>query len=392
VRVSSEQKPKASFAARALIAAWLGLLIVVAAAAGYVLVSAPPDPGDEREIAVAQPDNGAGDGRATPSPAAPAPKDPATASEPPAAPADSSAPTAPVAHTADGVPAEIPDEATEPALQATLPAEGESGSPSGAAPPPDDANAAWRRNSQAFPETDARPRIAVVLTGLGLSTSATEAAIAQLPAGITLSFTPYARRLDEGMAAARADGHEVMLDLPMEPTSYPNDDPGPQALLIALSARQNLERLAWTLARGEGYVGVAAVMGSRFAASAEDLAPVLEALKVRGLMYLDNRASDDSVASAEAARIALPLAVNDRRLDSAQASREAIDARLVQLETIAAAEGVAVAVGAPSALMIERLRDWSEGLEERGFALAPITAVANRQTRYLQAAERTLGE
>lgn len=392
MRVSPEQKPKASFAARALIAAWLGLLIVVAAAAGYVLVSAPPDPGDEREIAVAQPDNGAGDGQATPSPAAPAPNDPATASEPPAAPADSSAPTAPVADTADGVPAEIPDEATEPALQAALPAEGESGSPSGAAPPPDDANAAWRRNSQAFPETDARPRIAVVLTGLGLSTSATEAAIAQLPAGITLSFTPYARRLDEGMAAARADGHEVMLDLPMEPTSYPDDDPGPQALLTALSARQNLERLAWTLARGEGYVGVAAVMGSRFAASAEDLAPVLEALKARGLMYLDNRASDDSVASAEAARMALPLAVNDRRLDSAQASREAIDARLVQLETIAAAEGVAVAVGTPSALMIERLRDWSDGLEERGFALAPITAVANRQTRYLQAAERTLGE
>lgn len=392
MRVSSEQKPKASFAARALIAAWLGLLIVVAAAAGYVLVSAPPDPGDEREIAVAQPDNGAGDGRATPSPAAPAPKDPATASEPPAAPADSSAPAAPVADTADGAPAEVPDEAAEPTRQAALPADGESDSPVDAGPSPDDATAAWRRNSQAFPETDARPRIAVVLTGLGLSTSATEAAIAQLPAGITLSFTPYARRLDEGMAAARADGHEVMLDLPMEPTSYPDDDPGPQALLTALSARQNLERLAWTLARGEGYVGVAAVMGSRFAASAEDLAPVLEALKARGLMYLDNRASDDSVASAEAARIALPLAVNDRRLDSAQASREAIDARLVQLETIAAAEGVAVAVGAPSALMIERLRDWSEGLEERGFALAPITAVANRQTRYLQAAERTLGE
>lgn len=392
MRVSSQQKPKASFAARALIAAWLGLLIVVAAAAGYVLVSAPPDPGDEREIAVAQPDNGAGDGRATPSPAAPAPKDPATASEPPAAPANSSAPAAPVADTADGAPAEVPDEAAEPTRQAALPADGESDSPVGAGPSPDDANAAWRRNSQAFPETDARPRIAVVLTGLGLSTSATEAAIAQLPAGITLSFTPYARRLDKRMAAARADGHEVMLDLPMEPTSYPNDDPGPQALLTALSARQNLERLAWTLARGEGYVGVAAVMGSRFAASAEDLAPVLEALKVRGLMYLDNRASDDSVASAEAARIALPLAVNDRRLDSAQASREAIDARLVQLETIAAAEGVAVAVGAPSALMIERLRDWSEGLEERGFALAPITAVANRQTRYLQAAERTLGE
>ncbi|MEE8507230.1 MAG: divergent polysaccharide deacetylase family protein [Kiloniellales bacterium] len=237
----------------------------------------------------------------------------------------------------------------------------------------------WRRNSQPFDARDERPRIAVVLTGLGLSSAATEAAIKQLPPAITLSFTPYSRKLNQWVALARVNGHEVMLDLPMEPTSYPNDDPGPQALLTALSARQNLDRLRWTLDRTTGYVGVATIMGSRFTASENHLEPILTALKNRGLLFLDNRSSDQSVAGQLATRIGVPLAINDRALDRPQASRVAIDARLVQLEGIALAGGVAVAMGRPYPVTIERLREWTREVESRGFVLAPISAVADRQ-------------
>jgi hypothetical protein len=254
-----------------------------------------------------------------------------------------------------------------------------------AALPPPDPQSPWRRNRQPFNEADPRPRIAVVLTGLGLASKVTEAAIKELPGGITLSFTPYSRKLNQWVALARANGHEVMLDLPMEPTSYPDDDPGPQALLTALSARQNLDRLRWTLDRVTGYVGLAGVMGSRFAASKEHMEPVLEELKGRGLLFLDNRASDRSLAAALAGEIGVPSAVNDRSLDRVQASRVAIDARLVQVENVARSEGFAVAMGRPYPVTIERLREWAKGLEARGFALAPISALANRQTRIAQA-------
>ena len=237
----------------------------------------------------------------------------------------------------------------------------------------------WRRNSQPFDARDKRPRIAVVLTGLGLSSAATEAAIKQLPPAVTLSFTPYSRKLNQWVALARVNGHEVMLDLPMEPTSYPNDDPGPQALLTALSSRQNLDRLRWTLDRTTGYVGVATIMGSRFTASENHLEPILTALKNRGLLFLDNRSSDQSIAGQLATRIGVPRAINDRALDRAQASRVAIDARLVQIESIALADGVAVAMGRPYPVTIERLREWAQEVESRGFVLAPISAVANRQ-------------
>ena len=237
----------------------------------------------------------------------------------------------------------------------------------------------WQRYRQVFDETDKRPRIAIVLTGMGLSSAATEAAINRLPAAVTLSFTPYSRRLDQWVTLARSSGHEVMLDLPMEPTSYPDDDPGPQGLLTALSPEQNLDRLKWTLGRVSGYVGVATVMGSRFTTAEDSLTPVLEALKEQGLIFLDNRSSQESIAWRLAAKIGIANALNDRTLDTAQASRVAIDARLVQLEGVALAEGFAVAMGRPYPVTIERVREWAKGLSQRGFVLAPISAVVDRQ-------------
>ncbi|MEE8189599.1 MAG: divergent polysaccharide deacetylase family protein [Kiloniellales bacterium] len=297
----------------------------------------------------------------------------------PAAKPETEAPPATEAEVAEAPPPPPPPESMPPAPSKTAPSSAPDTTQTAALPPPPEALPLWRRNSQPFDEKDARPRIAVVLTGLGLSSAGTEAAIKQLPAAVTLSFTPYSRKLNQWIALARVNGHEVMLDLPMEPTSYPQDDPGPRALLTALSSRQNLERLRWTLDRATGYVGVATVMGSRFTASKQHLTPVLKALKDRGLLFLDNRASEESIAGALASEIGLPWAVNDRALDRAQASRVAIDARLVQIETIARAEGTAVAMGRPYPVTIERLRVWTKELEAQGFALVPISAVADRQ-------------
>ena len=153
--------------------------------------------------------------------------------------AESSAPPAQTAAAPEVDDAE--PSAAEPAEHAALepPAAAETVTPvaaeldgGGALPP-------WRRFAAVYDATDVRPRIAVVLTGLGLSAEATDTAIRELPAPITLSFTPYADRLDHWMGLARVNGHEVLLDLPMEPTNFPYDDPGPQTLLTQLDAAKS---------------------------------------------------------------------------------------------------------------------------------------------------------
>jgi polysaccharide deacetylase 2 family uncharacterized protein YibQ len=238
----------------------------------------------------------------------------------------------------------------------------------------------WERFRQPFNLDDKRPRIAVVLTGLGLSDSATEAAINQLPPAVTLSFSHYARGLERWIALARARGHEVMLDLPMEPATFPNEDPGPQGLLVGLSAEENLNRLDWVLSRGSAYVGLAGAMGSRFTASRDSVEPVLRELKERGLIFLDRRTTENSLVTALAEELGLPAAVNNRSVDERQASRVAIDARLAQIERIALTEGFAVAMAQPYPITLDRLAEWSTEITSRGFALAPISALADRQT------------
>lgn len=370
-------------AGSALLAAWLLLLGGLGALVGYVVFLPEPEHTEPHAMRLLvldlPPETPAGQEMASqaPPPATDKPVEPGTEPGP-----------AQVAEAPPKVEAPLPEQqqaSAEPkAAEPETPAKEPQATQEAALPraPELEAMPAWKRHAQPFEAQDTRPRIAVVITGLGLSSAATEAAIKGLPGPISLSFTPYSRRLNEWIALARVNGHEVLLDLPMEPTSYPNDDPGPQALLTALSSRQNLDRLDWALRRATGFVGVTAVMGSRFLASEEHMMPILTELKERGLLFLDNRDSETSVAGPLAQKLGVANAVNDRFLDRAQASRVAIDARLVQLERIAQTDGFAVAIGQPYPVTIERLQEWAAEVQTRGFVLAPLSVVvAERMAR-----------
>jgi polysaccharide deacetylase 2 family uncharacterized protein YibQ len=265
--------------------------------------------------------------------------------------------------------------------------------PAAAAPPPpaktaavaprlpsalEAAQPAWLRYSRPFDANDRRPRVAIVISELGLSSAATTASIQQTPPDVSLAFSPYADNLERWIGLARAAGHEVLLNLPMEPINFPANDPGPRALLTSLSAQQNLERLDWVLGRIDGYVGVTNHMGSRFTTMSDALKPVLAAINGRGLMFVDSRASARSIAAKMASDIGLPRAINDRQIDQ-EASRPAIDGRLAEIERIARETGSAVAMAQPYPVTLERLNAWLATLETKGLVLAPVTAIANRQ-------------
>ena len=242
-----------------------------------------------------------------------------------------------------------------------------------------DGRRAWQAYARPFEGLGGRPRIAIMLAGLGLSRSATKAAIQQLPGSVTLGFAPYARGLEAWMNEARVAGHEVFLEIPMEPFDYPDSDPGPHTLLTSLDHSDNIDRLDWLLSRTAGYVGVTNFMGDKFTSSPESLGPVLEALRDRGLMFLDARTSRESVAGDLATQIELPRALNNRFLDN-EASRIAIDARLLELEEISKTVGYAVGIGFPYPVTLERIARWSATLDEKGIDLAPMSALADLQT------------
>ena len=233
----------------------------------------------------------------------------------------------------------------------------------------------WRVYARPFDRADRRPRVAVIITGLGLSSAETETGINELPGAITLAFNPYAPRLDEWIERARAAGHEVLLSLPMEPADYPRQDPGPYTLLTSLSSRENLDRLDWVLSRVTGYVGLTNMMGARFTASQNDLIPVFGELKKRGLLFVDGRASEQSIAGPLAASMGLPRVIADDTLDG-ETAREAIDRHLLGLEAYAARNGAALGIGFAYPLTLERVAVWAKALDDKGIALAPASALA----------------
>ena len=219
------------------------------------------------------------------------------------------------------------------------------------------------------------PRIAIVVGGLGISASLTQQAIKSLPAPVTFAFSPYGADVGRTVAQARAEGHEALLQVPMEPLDFPDNDPGPHALLTSLSGAQNLDRLHWLMSRMQGYVGIVNTMGARFIASETALTPVLNDVAARGLVYIDNGTSAKSLAGQIAGAGGLPFARADVVLDAMPAGTQ-IDAALARLETLARERGVAVGIAAALPASIERIAQWTKAAEIRGFVLVPITAAA----------------
>lgn len=221
------------------------------------------------------------------------------------------------------------------------------------------------------------PRIAVVVTGLGVGQAATAGATARLPAAVSLAFLPYGGEAERAAARARDAGHEVFLQLPMEPFDYPDSDPGPQTLLTALKGPENAERLAWALARFPGYVGVANFMGSKMMADAA-FEPVLREIGARGLGFLDDGTGPKPV-NAPANKSRTPIARAEIVLDATPRA-EAIDAALAQAEARARADGFVLVSTSGSVLSVDRIVRWAKDLDARGLRLVPAS-VALRGAR-----------
>jgi polysaccharide deacetylase 2 family uncharacterized protein YibQ len=226
---------------------------------------------------------------------------------------------------------------------------------------------------------DARkgPKIAIVISGLGIGANATGDSIAKLPGSVTLAFAAHATDLPRWATKARGAGHEILLHLPMEPFDYPDNDPGPQTLLTSLPPAQNLDRLHWVLSRMQGYVGVANFMGARFTSNETALAPVLSDLAQRGLLYFDDGASARSLAQKVAIASKAPFVKADIVID-AKPNWSDIDAALEQLERLASNRDFAVGVASALPVSIERIARWAKGAEARGIRIVPLSVVATR--------------
>jgi polysaccharide deacetylase 2 family uncharacterized protein YibQ len=220
-----------------------------------------------------------------------------------------------------------------------------------------------------------RPRIVVVIDDLGQDAARAREA-ASLPVEVVLAFLPYPAATPTLAREAAEHGHEILLHMPMEPSGA-SADPGPDALIAALSGAEVRRRLATALARVPDAIGVNNHMGSGLTEDGRAMADVMAMLAERGLYFLDSRTSARTVAWREAERAGVPWAMRSVFLDN-DAHVWAVEVQLQRLEDAARRDGIAIGIGHPHRETLAALGPWAKGLATRGFELVPLSKVVRR--------------
>ena len=239
-----------------------------------------------------------------------------------------------------------------------------------------DGTKAWNYYAKPFADSGKQPMIAVIITGLGQNKLVTEHSLA-LNENFTLSFSPYAKDIDKWAASARLAGHEVMLDLPVEPTNFPAADPGPYGLLTSKPPEENEEKLRWLMSRITTSVGFVTPRNERYTASVEHVKLLLQSLANRGIMIvLARNTSKDEVAEVLENSTAENLVANF--IIDEDMSEATIQAKLASMEQLAVKQGYAIGIAQSYPLTIAQLRAWSDTLSAKGILLVPVTAIAKK--------------
>lgn len=223
-------------------------------------------------------------------------------------------------------------------------------------------------------------RIAIVIGGLGVSQTGTQEALGKLPPEVTLAFASGGNSLGRWMQVARQGGHEIVMQVPLEPFDYPNTNPGRNTLTVDATPEENIKSLHWSLSRITNYTGIMNYMGARFSADPQAMATLMAELGKRGLLYLDDGSSARTVAPEMALKNGVPFAAGDTAID-AERTRGAILKKLDQLEQTARAKGFAIGTGSAFDITVDAVSSWVAEAKKRGIEIVPISAVATDPER-----------
>lgn len=233
------------------------------------------------------------------------------------------------------------------------------------------------RNARAFVNPEGKPTVSLIVGGLGINKTRTQAAINELPPEVTLAFAPTAEGLRGMVRDARRAGHEVLIEVPMEPYDYGRQRPHPQVMQVGVSADANKQRLARMLGRTPGYIGVMNYQGDKFATEPDAFEPILRDLKDKGLAFFEDGSLVRSQFASGARETGVAYGKSSAWIDSRPGADE-ISQQLLLLETTAREQGAALGTGMSFPVTLDILKDWIPTLEEKGIILAPASYHATR--------------
>ncbi len=232
------------------------------------------------------------------------------------------------------------------------------------------------------PDTDGNfgvARVVIVVGGIGISQTGSQQAIRQLPANVTLAFSPYGNSLKRWARSARQDGHEILLQVPMEPYGYPQNNPGAETLRTGVAAAQNLDNLHWAMGKITNFVGVMNYLGGKFVTDQAALQPVFDDIARRGLAYLDDGSAANNRSAEISAAAVMPFRSADLLIDAVR-TRKNIITQLGRLEREAKRTGIAIGVASAFPETIALIAEFARKAGAAGIEITPFSAVVEDPT------------
>lgn len=213
--------------------------------------------------------------------------------------------------------------------------------------------------------------VALVMLDYGLSDKLSKAALEKLPKPMTFSISPYSSIVQAKLTAARAAGHEVWMNIPIQAADFAKNDSGPSTILSGLNKDLNISRLNTSLGRGTGYAGVTFSVTPDFPDILPDLQPVIDSITARGLGISQMDLADKKIAQAATDSKAAFIQASVE-IDSSLSKGDILKS-LEMLEKISLESGYVTIGFEPSQSAFDAIAEWGKSLDSKHIQLAPLT-------------------
>ncbi len=235
-------------------------------------------------------------------------------------------------------------------------------------------NSALKAYKRPFQRQSGKLPVSIIIGGLGVNRGLTQDAIEKLPADVTLSFAAHSAGLQGWVDTARADGHEVLLEIPMDSATFDPSEPGAdKALLVAIPPAENGRRLDWMMSRAQGYAGLINFNGDVFLTRSDITAPYIDHISKSGVGFFTDGAFEAPSLSGLATSRRQPFKAGNGLIDP-HAVPSVIAARLRSLSQTATSGSHPVGVGFVYPETLSEVQAWIATLDEQNLQLAPATS------------------
>jgi uncharacterized protein len=218
-------------------------------------------------------------------------------------------------------------------------------------------------------------QMAVIVDDMGANMQEARS-LAAIGVPVTFSIIPGLNSYRQVAAFAASNAIETMIHIPMQSQGWPQRRLEPNGLLVEMDDATITAHLEGFVRDIPNAVGANNHMGSEFTEHEEQMRVVLQALKGKGLFFVDSVTSPQTAGQRIAREIGLKSGRRNVFLDNEQ-DRAYIQGQLAQAVRLAKKTGASIVICHPHPATIKALAALLPGLERQGIALVPASRLVH---------------